>query len=352
MRLVDDDVAQVVEDVRPTVVVRQHADVQHVGVGEDEVRPAADLPATFAGRVAVVDGRADVRRAQLSERPRLVLRERLGRVEVDRALLGVARDRVEHRQVEREGLSRRRPRCGRSDAQVYVLFDVSRSMLARSSAGAPDRLQRAKQLALRLRHGVPDVPFGVVSLTDRVLPHLFPTLDPNVYESVVRDAIGIERPPPSGTQDLATDYSSLGDVGTNNFYGAGAAKRVLVIFSDGESKYFDDALLKKDFDKGNVHVLFVHLWGPDEKIYLGRNNVDPGYRPDPQSNQAVQRIAASGGGEVLGEDPGALVSRTKGFLGTGPQTSIREQRTRVSLGPYVALMALLPLGFVLLRRNV
>jgi hypothetical protein len=127
---------------------------------------------------------------------------------------------------------------------------------------------------------------------------------------------------------------------------------VLVIFSDGESKYFDDALLKKDFEQGHVHVLFVHLWGADEKIYLGRNNVDPGYRPDPQSNQEVQRVAAAGGGEVLGEDPGKLVSQVKGFLGSGPHTSIREQRTRVSLGPYVALMALLPLGFVLLRRNV
>jgi hypothetical protein len=241
---------------------------------------------------------------------------------------------------------------GRSDAQVYVLFDVSRSMLARSSSGAPDRLQRAKALALKLRHGVPDVPFGVSSLTDRVLPHLFPTLDPNVYESVIRDAVGIQRPPPSGTEDLATDYSTLGDVGTNNFFGAQANKRVLVIFSDGESKYFDDALLKKDFEKGNVHVLFVHLWGADEKIYLGRNNVDPGYRPDPQSNQEVQRVAAAGGGEVLGEDPGRLASQVKAFLGSGPHTSIREQRTRISLGPYVALMALLPLGFVLLRRNV
>jgi hypothetical protein len=47
-----------------------------------------------------------------------------------------------------------------------------------------------------------------------------------------------------------------------------------------------------------------------------------------------------------------LISQTKAFLGTGPHTTIREQRTRISLGPFVALMALLPLGFVLLRRNV
>ena len=61
---------------------------------------------------------------------------------------------------------------------------------------------------------------GITSLTDRVLPHLFPTLDPNVFESVLHDAIGIERPPPSGTGDLATDYNTLGDTGTNNYYDA------------------------------------------------------------------------------------------------------------------------------------
>jgi hypothetical protein len=249
-------------------------------------------------------------------------------------------------------ISGSRSHSGRSDAQVYVLFDVSRSMLARSSAGAPDRLQRAKELALQLRHGIPDVPFGVASLTDRVLPHLFPTLDPNVFESVLRDAVGIERPPPSGTNDLATDFNTLGDTATNNYYGADVGKRVLVVFSDGESAYFDDAALEQDFDKGDVHVLFVHLWGADEKIYLQKDHVDPGYRPDPQSNQEAQRLAVAGGGEVLGEDPGLLISQTKAFVGTGPHTTVREQRTRISLGPYVALMALLPLGFILLRRNV
>jgi hypothetical protein len=292
----------------------------------------------------------EVRSRRVAERIRLTLpplRSRFGipaALAVVAALLGIA--------AAQPVISGTHSHTGRSDAQVYVLFDVSRSMLARSSSGAPDRLQRAKALALKLRHGLSDVPFGVTSLTDRVLPHLFPTLDPNVFESVVGDAIGIERPPPSGTEDLSTDFSTLGDTGTNNYYGAGVAKRVLVIFSDGESKYFDDALLKKEFDKGNVRVLFVHLWGADEKIYLGRNNVDPGYRPDPQSNQEASRIAAAGGGDVLGEDPGTLVSQTKQLVGSGPRTSIREQRTRVSLGPYVALMALLPLGFVLLRRNL
>ena len=275
------------------------------------------------------------------------LRSRLGipiALVVVAAFLGVA--------AAQPVISGTRSHTGRSDAQVYVLFDVSRSMLARGGATEPDRLQRAKQLALKLRHGVGDVPFGIASLTDRVLPHLFPTLDPNIFESVMRDAIGIERPPPSGTNDLATDYNTLGDTGTNNYYGAGVDKRVLVVFSDGESKYFDDVTLKKDFDKGGVHVLFVHLWDADEKIFLQRNHVDPAYRPDPQSNEAAQRIASAGDGAVLDEDAGTLISRTKALVGSGPHTTIREQRTRVSLGPYVALMALLPLGFVLLRRNV
>jgi hypothetical protein len=51
-------------------------------------------------------------------------------------------------------------------------------------------------------------------------------------------------------------------------------------------------------------------------------------------------------------DTGALVSAARGILGTGPATKLREQRTRVSLAPFVALSALVPLGFVFLRRNV
>ena len=113
VRLVHDDVAQVREHVAPAVVMRQDADVEHVRVREDEVRPAADLPAPLARRVAVVDRGARARELERGERARLILRERLRRVEVERPQLRVARDRVEHGQVERERLPRRG--AGRDD---------------------------------------------------------------------------------------------------------------------------------------------------------------------------------------------------------------------------------------------
>jgi hypothetical protein len=275
------------------------------------------------------------------------LRTRIGipaAIAVVAAFLGIA--------AAQPVISGTRTHVGRSDAQVYVVFDVSRSMLARESATAPDRLDRAKRLAVELRRAIPDVPVGIASLTDRTLPHLFPTLESDVFSSTLKDAIDIERPPPAGTGDLTTDYNSLGTIGTDNFYRANVTKRLLVVFSDGESRFFDDAQLREDFRKGDVRVFFVHLWNADEKIYLQRKNVDPGYRPDPQSTTEARRIAEAGDGEVLGEQPRALISSAKAYLGTGPATKVREQRTRVSLGPYVALAALLPLGFVLLRRNL
>ena len=107
VRLVDDDVREVREHVAPAVVVREDADVEHVRVREHEVRPLADLPAALGLGVAVVDRRPDARHLQLGERAQLVLRERLRRVEVERAPLRLARERVEHGQVEGERLPAR-----------------------------------------------------------------------------------------------------------------------------------------------------------------------------------------------------------------------------------------------------
>ena len=141
VRLVDDDVREVREHVSPAVVVGKDADVEHVRVREDRVRPRADLASLLDRRVAVVDRRADALHADRGEAARLVLRERLRRVEVERARLRVARDRVEHGQVERQRLAACRP--GRDDEMLASLGRVPRLRLVgveRSDAAPLERI--------------------------------------------------------------------------------------------------------------------------------------------------------------------------------------------------------------------
>jgi len=193
---------------------------------------------------------------------------------------------------------------------------------------------------------------GIASLTDRALPDLFPTLDAQVFASTLEDSIGIERPPPSGTEKLATDFGEFGSIAANNYFRPQVSKRLLVIFSDGESRAFDANKLAGKLRAGHVRVLFVHLWDPREKIFLTSKAADPGYRPDPESRREAAQVAAAGDGKVFHDGDGdALASAAKDVLGSGPATTTREQRTRVSLAPYVALSALFPLSFVLYRRN-
>ena len=132
VRLVDDDVAQVVEHVAPAVVVREDADVEHVGVREDHVRRLADLRPPLGLGVAVVDRGANPAEAEPGEAPRLVLGQRLRRVEVERPRGRLARDRVEDGQVEGERL----PRCGagRDDDVLAACGRLPRLALLRVEA--------------------------------------------------------------------------------------------------------------------------------------------------------------------------------------------------------------------------
>ena len=147
VRLVDDDEAQVREHVAPAVVVGKDADVEHVRVRQDDVRPAPDLPAALRLGVAVVDRGLDALQPERAERPRLVLRQRLRRVEVERAALRLAREQVEDGEVEREALAARRAR--RDDDVLAAphrlprlrLVDVERADALRDERGRDARVE-------------------------------------------------------------------------------------------------------------------------------------------------------------------------------------------------------------------
>ena len=86
VRFVDDHEREVREQVAPRGVVRKDPDVEHVRVGDHQVAALADRGPLGARRVAVVDRGADrLVQPEPVQRAGLVLGERLGRIQIERA---------------------------------------------------------------------------------------------------------------------------------------------------------------------------------------------------------------------------------------------------------------------------
>jgi hypothetical protein len=240
----------------------------------------------------------------------------------------------------------------RSDVEVFVVLDTSRSMAASAASGETTRFERARDQAIALQDELRDVPLGIASFTDRVLPHLFPTVDQRVYRETMREAMGIERPPPStsfGTN--VTSLDALGVVPTLGFFAPKARKRALVVFTDGESQPV--STLGSDFAQGpNIDVTFVRMGDGGDQIWES-GVAEAGYTPDPDAAETLAAAAAAVEGEVLEEGQvSEVAAAVRAALGTGPTTPRRIEGNRRALMPYVALLAIIPLGFVLYRRNL
>jgi hypothetical protein len=241
---------------------------------------------------------------------------------------------------------------GRTDAEAIAVFDVSRSMLGRADPSAPTRLQRARSLAKEIRAGLNEVPVGASSLTDRLLPHLFPTLSANAFTATVDRAVAIERPPPDRrTRYRATALGALGDLGAQNFFGRGTRSRVAIVFTDGESVPYDLGALRARLLAGRVGLFVVHVTDPDDRVYAPDGSIER-YRPDPRSRVVVDRLAAEVGGAAFAEnDTAAAVNAVRRRLGEGPRAARGRDLRAVALAPYAVAAAGLPLLLVLLRRN-
>ncbi len=241
----------------------------------------------------------------------------------------------------------------RTDAEAYVVFDVTRSMLAKGSESGQSRLTRAKVFADALRAKLPTTPIGIASYTDRVLPHLFPSPDETVFRATVERAIGIERPPPrSSFLTNATSIDSLAAMPVERFFSPTAKKRLLIVLTDGESQSINIARIARVFNiPPTVKAIYVQFWHGNERVYT-RGVPESQYRPDPAARANLDKLAAATRGTVYSEGEVAKVAgKARALLGTGP-TVVRGTRTsRHALAPYLALAAFLPLTLLLWRRD-
>jgi hypothetical protein len=241
---------------------------------------------------------------------------------------------------------------GRDGAEVIVVFDITRSMLARRAPTEPTRLERAQQIAKVLRLGVPDVRVGIASLTDRVLPHLFPSLSANAFIATVDRVVGIERPPPDRRSRRATAIGALEDLGQANFFEAASRHRLAVVLTDGETLPIELERLSVRLDEGRISTSFVHVWRRDEAIFEDDGSRNPDYRPDPTAPAELRRIASAVDGAVYGEgEVSELVSALEAQVGSGLLVAQARELQSRELAPYLVAFAALPLLLLLLRRN-
>jgi hypothetical protein len=241
----------------------------------------------------------------------------------------------------------------RTDAEALVVLDTTRSMLASVTPDSPSRIVRAKAVAGVLQEALPAVPVGLASVTDRTLPHLFPSADAEVFRATLGKSIGIERPPPVHTfATRVTSLESLSAVATQGFYSPSARRRVLVVVTDGESLPGARARLGLLFRRApGIATVFVHVWRREERVFR-RRTPEPGYRPDPGARASLDRLAAEVGGEVFAE--GELLraaQRVPQLVGSGPSVVRGERRRDIAFAPYLAAAAFLPLLLVLWRRD-
>jgi hypothetical protein len=245
-----------------------------------------------------------------------------------------------------------RPLPARTDAQVFFVLDVSRSMAAAASKRGPSRFDRAGAIALRVRRDVATVPAGVASLSDRVLPHLYPSADERVFAAVLHRSIGIGRPAAGvPLAERSTELQALESLQTGYF--GRVRRRLAVVLTDGESNAYDARSLLEGLRSSHVGLLFIRMGDARDAIYRADGRRDPGYRPDPQTVRKLAPLVPSlVGGRIYDErSAGAAVAAARRYLGTGPEVAQGRSERTLKLGQYAALAAALPLLFLLRRKR-
>jgi hypothetical protein len=225
----------------------------------------------------------------------------------------------------------------RTDAQAFVVIDTSRSMAASASPGAPRRLAQAKQAAIRAASALGDVPVGIATFTDRVLPVLFPTADRAAFDSTV-EALTIEDPPPRDVNTVATQFGALAELGSEGFFPARVHKRGAILITDGESRPFDPGSLAASLSGHDIELSVVPVGSGADRVFRPDGKPEAAYRPDAKG--AAESLARLGG-----LTPAALRRR----LGSGPSEVVGVEPRERTLAPLAALIALLPLS-LLVRR--
>jgi hypothetical protein len=184
---------------------------------------------------------------------------------------------------------------------------------------------------------------------------VFPTTDTRIVAEALFESMGVERPGPtvSLTGTPTTTLDSLASIPRLNYFSPAARKRLLVVITDAETRPLErDLATPFARRRPRIETLLVRVGGPGEEVYSA-GVAEDAYQPPGGAAAALEQVASQVDGRVFAEaDVAGVVAAAREALGTGPTTQRIIEGERRALMPWVALTAILPLGFVMLRRNL
>jgi hypothetical protein len=289
------------------------------------------LAAAVHGRLRAA---AVARKLGLDPPPRWSVGRRSAAVTAALALLGLA--------AAQPALTAQNLVRTRTDAEILFVIDTSRSMAASLTPSSPTRLARALEAAVRLRGTIPEVPAGLATLTDRVLPDLLPVPDAAGFDATAERAVTIEQPPPAARSMRITSYAALDDIVTGNYFEPRVKRRVIVLLTDGESNPFDPGQLARELAASQGYrFLAIRFWKEGEEVFDANGRPEPGYHADPSGRALLAELASGLGGRSFEEsDGGAAAAYLRQIVGRGSTGRARAVLGQRALAPYVAALAL------------
>jgi hypothetical protein len=246
-------------------------------------------------------------------------------------------------------LTTTKSRSARTSSEVVFVTDVSRSMLASAQPGGRTRLDRARSTVARLRAAVPEVPAGISGLTDRVLPYLFPTLDPAAFSETLARSVQADAPPPQEVSTVATAFGALASLVRDGFYSPGVKRRTCVVVTDGETRAGSGSVARLAGQRG-CRVVVVRVGDASDRIFRAGGGVEAAYRPEVSAATTVERLARLSGGSAFSESELSAAARAvKDAADVGPRQRVGVETAAQTLAPVFAGVALVAVLLVLIR---
>ena len=234
----------------------------------------------------------------------------------------------------------------RSDAEVYLTFDVTRSMLARATPTGTDRLDRSRALGLEIHNGLLDFPTGVATLTNRMMPLLFPTGDARGVTAVLNRSLRILQPQPARlTAARATQVGVLTLAADRSYFNPQAKRRALVVFTDLDTDYFSLTGTLQLLREHHIEPFVVRVAKPGEAVF-NRDGRPLTYRPN--STVAVGALRRSGWHAFEETEAPRAISEIRDYLGVGPVTPNGLVESQHNLAVYLAVAVLALTGILVL----